>query len=64
MRIQGDSVHLVELAALLHDVQDWKYSHSEDASRASVQARFKAEIYTHVMGLEERQILLCHLSFL
>ena len=30
-------MHLVEMAALLHDVQDWKYSHSESASRASVQ---------------------------
>ena len=30
-------MHLVEVAALLHDVQDWKYSQSESASRASVQ---------------------------
>ena len=30
-------MHLVEVAALLHDVQDWKYSQSEGASRASVQ---------------------------
>lgn len=34
---QEESVHLVEVAALLHDVQDWKYSQSETASRIAVQ---------------------------
>ncbi|CAL5229842.1 g13251 [Coccomyxa viridis] len=41
--LTGKSVHLVEVAALLHDVQDWKYSHSENASRASVQAFLEAQ---------------------
>ncbi|CAK0784321.1 hypothetical protein CVIRNUC_007525 [Coccomyxa viridis] len=34
--LQDASIHLVEVAALLHDVQDWKYSRSESASRAAV----------------------------
>ncbi len=37
MCIQEESVHLVEVAALLHDVQDWKYSQSESASSIAVQ---------------------------
>jgi HD superfamily phosphodiesterase len=34
--MQADSKELIEHAALLHDVADWKYSGSENANRDSV----------------------------
>lgn len=34
---QESSVYIVEVSALLHDVQDWKYSQSESASKVAVQ---------------------------
>ena len=37
--LQEQSVYTVEIAALLHDVQDWKYSQSESASRVAVQVK-------------------------
>ena len=33
----GRRTQLMELAALLHDVQDWKYSRDEDATARAVQ---------------------------
>jgi HD superfamily phosphohydrolase len=35
--LQDTSLGVVELAALLHDVQDWKYSHSTAAGTQAVQ---------------------------
>jgi len=37
LHLQAESKELVEHAALLHDVGDWKYSGNEDIGRNTVQ---------------------------
>lgn len=37
--VQAASREIIEHAALLHDVADWKYSGSEDASKNAVQVQ-------------------------
>ena len=39
------SLEIVELAALLHDVRDWKYSGDADAGARAVRAFFSARAY-------------------
>ncbi len=39
---QAASYEVVELAALLHDVNDWKYAKDSHAAAAGIQARRKA----------------------
>ena len=38
---QAASYEVVELAALLHDVNDWKYAKDSHAAAAGIQARWK-----------------------
>ena len=51
--MQEASREIIEHAALLHDVADWKYSGSEDASRTTVQVQKRDAQYCvqHVMHL-------------
>jgi hypothetical protein len=50
--MQAASREIIEHAALLHDVADWKYSGSENASRNTVQVPYRAlHCFQHCVDL-------------